>query len=102
MSIAQIPSGRFIAVQGVNPGAGRSVVALNLAFELAGHGSRVLLIDLDTDWPSLHRYFAMGSAQAAVLAACRFLEQQKLDANNLENLAVRLIAKGASINFLSG
>ena len=93
---------KVIGVTGVNPGAGKSVIALNLAFEMAANGSRVCLVDLDSSWPSLHRYLAVGSQQAAVLAACRFLQLEKLDANSLEGLAVRLVAKGASINFLSG
>jgi MinD-like ATPase involved in chromosome partitioning or flagellar assembly len=93
---------RLIAVRSVQSGAGRTVIASNLAFELAAIGRRVMLIDLDDAWPSLHRYFNLPQEKAAVLAASRLLEQGKLDANALEELAVRLVAKGSSIDFLSG
>jgi MinD-like ATPase involved in chromosome partitioning or flagellar assembly len=101
MAAAGMP-GELILVQGVNSGAGRSTVALNLAFELAGMGARVCLVDLDAQWPSLHKHLALNQQQASVLAACRFLEQGKLDANAYESLVVRVVAKGASIDFLSG
>lgn len=78
------------------------MIASNLAFELSATGKRVLLIDLDDQWPSVHRYFNLPQEKAAVLAGTRLLEQDKLDANALEELAVRLLAKGASIDFLSG
>ena len=93
---------QVIAVRSVQSGSGRTVIASNLAFELAAVGKRVVLIDLDDQWPSVHRYFNLPQEKAAVLAATRLLEQGKLDANALEELAVRLLAKGASIDFLSG
>ena len=91
-----------IAVRSVQPGAGRTVVASNLAFELAAAGARVMLIDLDNNWPSVHRYFNLPQQRAAVLAATRLFEQDKLDANALEDLGVRLVAKGVGVDFLSG
>jgi cellulose biosynthesis protein BcsQ len=93
---------KVISVQSVCSGTGRSAIAANLAFELAAGGTRVLLIDLDENWPSIHRQFALPSQQAAVLAAIRLMEQGKLDANAFEDLSVRLIAKGISVDFLSG
>jgi MinD-like ATPase involved in chromosome partitioning or flagellar assembly len=101
MAAAGMP-GELILVQGVNSCAGRSTVVLNLAFELAGMGARVCLMDLDVQWPSLQRHLALNQQQASVLAACRFIEQGKLDANAYESLVVRVVAKGASIDFLSG
>jgi len=96
------PGARIIAVRALTGSAGRSVVAANLAFELASSGSRVCLIDLDDNWPSLHRYFGLPKQQAAVLAAMRLLSQDKLDSNALEDLSVRLVAKGVGVDFLSG
>jgi MinD-like ATPase involved in chromosome partitioning or flagellar assembly len=93
---------QVIAVRSVQSGSGRTVIASNLAFELASVGKRVVLIDLDDQWPSVHRYFNLPQEKAAVLAGTRLIEQDKLDANALEELAVRLVAKGASIDFLSG
>jgi len=93
---------RVISVQSVSGGVGRSAIAANLAFELAATGARVALLDLDDAWPSLHRYFALPQQQAAVLAAMRLVSQQKLDSNSMEQLSVRLLAKGVGVDFLSG
>ena len=98
----ELPEVRVISVQSVSAGAGRSSIASNLAFELAATGSRVLLIDLDENWPSIHRQFGLPSQQAAVLAAMRLFDLGKLDANAFAELSVRLIARGVSIDFLSG
>lgn len=94
--------GRIIAVCSLCSGAGRSSLAANLAFELAASGARVMLVDLDENWPSIHRQFGLPNQQAAVLAALRLFEQERLDANALESLVVRLIAKRVSVDFLSG
>ena len=93
---------KVIAVEAISAGAGKSVLAANLAFELAAAGHRVCLIDLDTIWPSQHRYFGLPQQQAAVLAGMRLLEQDRLDFAALGNLTVRLVAKGANVDFLSG
>lgn len=93
---------KIISVQSICSGAGRSSIAVNLAFEFAAAGERVLLIDLDENWPSIHRQLGLPNQQAAVLAAIRLLEQGKLDANAFEELSVRLIARGTSVDFLSG
>ena len=101
-ALTQHTPAKIISVQSVCAGAGRSAIAANLAFELAAGGTRVLLIDLDENWPSIHRQFGLPNQQAAVLAALRLYEQEKLDANAFEELSVRLIARGVSIDFLSG
>ncbi|MFM7029746.1 MAG: CpaE family protein [Micrococcales bacterium] len=95
-------SGNVIAVQSVSPGVGKTVIAVNLAFELASRGARVCLVDLDETWPSAHRYLGLPQQRASVLAAMRFVEQQRLDANALEEISYRVVARGASIDFLSG
>lgn len=94
--------GNVYALRSVQDAAGKSVIAANLAFELASSGQKTLLLDLDYVWPSLHRYFNLPRHQASVLAALRFLGQGKLDANNMEELTVRLVAKGVGVDFMSG
>ena len=93
---------KVISLEAVVAGSGRSVLAANLAFELAAAGHRVCLIDLDTMWPSQHRYFGLPQQQAAVIAGMRLLEQDRLDFSSLGELTVRLVAKGAAVDFLSG
>lgn len=95
-------TGKIYALRSAQQGAGRSVIAANLAFELASTGSRTVLVDLDHEWPSLHRYFNLPKQQASVLAAVRLFGQGKLDANAMEDITVRLLANGVSIDFLSG
>jgi len=95
-------AGHLYALRSVHGGSGRSVIAANLAFELASTGRRTVLMDLDNVWPSLHRYFNLPKQQASVVAALRLLSQGKLDANALEELTVRLVARGISVDFMSG
>lgn len=94
--------GRVIALRSVSSGAGRTVVATNLAFEIAGNGRSVCLVDLDSEFPTIHRYFGITSPKAAVLAGARLIEQKRLDDSALEQLMVRLVSKGVSVEFFSG
>lgn len=97
-----IPTGASIWVESQTGGVGRTVIAANLAFELAANGRRVCLIDLDERFPALHEYFALPQRQAAVLAALRFLSQDRLDDAKLGELTARLVSKGAALDYLSG
>ena len=54
------PAARFIAVHG-RTGAGKSTIAANLAIALAGLRSRVVLIELDIERPSIHRTFGVNN-----------------------------------------
>ncbi len=95
-------SAKVIAVQSLLPGAGRSVIAANLAFELAATGGRVCLVDLDTQWPSQHRYFGLPQDQAAVIAGVRYLQQDRLTKEAFQELRIRLVSKGANVDLISG
>lgn len=94
--------GRVVAFRGVAAGAGRTVLAANLAFEVAALGRSVCIVDLDHQFPTLHRYFGISSPKAAVLAAARFAQQQRLDASTLDQLKVRLVSKGVGVDLISG
>jgi len=94
--------GRVISLRSVSPSAGKTVVAANLAFEMAALGRSVCLVDLDFQFPTLHRYFGISSPKAAVLAGARFMEQNRLDQSTLDQLRIRLVSKGVSLEFLSG
>jgi len=56
---------RLIAVGAAAPGAGKSVVASNLAVAMAGLGRHVLLVDLDASGPRLHTLFGVAPAEGA-------------------------------------
>lgn len=51
--------GRFIAVGGGRGGAGKSLVAVNLAVYFAQLGKRVVLVDADTTGGNLHAHFGL-------------------------------------------
>jgi MinD-like ATPase involved in chromosome partitioning or flagellar assembly len=97
-----MPIGASIWVESQTGGVGRTVIAANLAFELAAKGRRVCLIDLDERFPALHEYFALPQRQAAVLAAVRFLSQERFNDTKLGELTARLVSKGAALDYLSG
>ncbi len=51
---------RTLAICSATPGAGKSLVASNLAVSMAKEGNyTVLLVDLDLKNPSIHRYFSI-------------------------------------------
>jgi len=93
---------KIISVHSLLAGAGRSVIAANLAFELAAKGARVCLLDLDTVWPSQHRYFGLPQDQASVIAAMRYLQQERLTKEAFQELRIRLVSKGANVDLVSG
>lgn len=56
-----LPQGvrRVVAVGGGRPGAGHSILSMNLAVYLAQLGRRVVLVDSDASAPSLHRMLGL-------------------------------------------
>jgi len=51
------PPGRIITFYSYKGGTGRSLVLANIAWILAMHGRRVLVIDWDLEAPGIHRYY---------------------------------------------
>jgi capsular exopolysaccharide synthesis family protein len=55
---------RTLAVYSASPGAGKSLVASNLAVSMAREGNQtILLVDLDLKNPSIHKYFSLQPEQ---------------------------------------
>jgi non-specific protein-tyrosine kinase len=52
-----------ILVTSAAPGEGKSITSANLAVVFAQAGRRVLLVDADLRWPSIHRYFDLPNTQ---------------------------------------
>ena len=50
--------GRVITFYSYKGGTGRTMALANVAWVLASHGNRVLVLDWDLEAPGLHRYFA--------------------------------------------
>lgn len=94
-------SGKSIAVWGT-PGSGKTVIALNLAMELALLGHKVLLADLDTKGPSLSAYLGNPAEKSTLTTALRLAEQGRLDSEQLLGITEPLEAEGLSLRFLAG
>jgi Flp pilus assembly CpaE family ATPase len=81
---------RLLAVWGPTGAPGRSVVAVNLAAELAALGHPTLCIDLDTYGAALAQLVGLLDDGSGVAAACRAANAGSLDAATLQRLAVEV------------
>ncbi len=92
---------KLIAVWG-SSGSGKSLLATNLAFELASLGKRALLIDADTYNPSQSAALGITEPGPGVLAALRLGRQGRLNLAELERLSHELEFQKHSLRFLPG
>jgi len=97
---AQPPS-VVIAFRSLLGGAGKSLSAINFAFEAAALGKRVCLVDLDLHSPSLHRWFALPDANDSVAALARLIAQNRFEATSVEQVATTLQVKNAQVALLA-
>ncbi|MFM5904542.1 MAG: CpaE family protein [Micrococcales bacterium] len=93
--------GTTVAFRSLIAGQGKSVLALNFAFEAAALGNSVCLVDLDLTAPTLNRYFGLVDAKSAVTALARLIGQQRFDQSSLESTVVTIEAKGATLDLLT-
>lgn len=94
-------TGRIIGVWGTQ-GSGKSVIAINLAMELALEGRKVLLVDLDTKSPALGTYLGSNHSKPLFSQVLRLSELGRLNSENLLERCNKLEADAASIWFLPG
>lgn len=92
---------KLISVWG-SSGSGKSTLAVNLAFELASLGHRVLLVDGDSYSPSLSAALGVLKPSGGILAALRLARQERLDAPELMRLSDQLSFGSQSLQFLAG
>jgi MinD-like ATPase involved in chromosome partitioning or flagellar assembly len=78
-----------IAIWG-SAGAGKSLIAANLAFEFASFGAKTLLVDLDQRRPSLAALLALVDAGPGITAVTRLGRQGRLTASELVRLSADL------------
>lgn len=93
---------RCIAVWGPVGSPGRTIVAINVAAELALDGKRVLLIDADSYGASVAANLGLLDESATFAQACRSADQGLLNVNTLSGIASEVVFDGGSISLLSG
>lgn len=95
-------TGRIITVWGPMGSPGRTVVAVNVAAELAATQDSVLLIDADTYAASVAASLGMLEEAAGLAQACRLADQGRLDEEGLRRCVTRVSVAGASLDVLTG
>lgn len=94
--------GRIIAVWGPAGAPGRTLVAANIAGELAAEGQSVLLVDADSYGASVAALLGLLDEAAGLAQACRLADQGLLDADALLRIATTVPTKAGTIRVLTG
>jgi MinD-like ATPase involved in chromosome partitioning or flagellar assembly len=94
--------GRIIAVWGPAGAPGRTLVAANIAGELAAEGQSVLLVDADSYGASVAALLGLLDEAAGLAQACRLADQGLLDADALLRIATTVPTKAGAIRVLTG
>ena len=85
------------------PGSpGRTTLACSIAAELVESGKRVLLIDTDTQAPSIDVMLGLNDHPAGIAAAFRLVNQQRFDLEQLQRLSVVLELSGEVLTVMTG
>ena len=90
-----------IAVWG-SAGSGKTLLAINLAFELARFDKRVLLVDLDLKRPSISAWLGLTEAGPGITAAMRLSKSGRLSIEELQRLCAELKFAGSHLDVLPG
>ena len=93
---------QVISTWGPSGSPGKTVLAINIAFELALAGHRVLLIDLDTVAPSIETQLNLVDHPAGLAAACRLAAQDRLTESELLRLSQPIQVSGNTLHVMTG
>jgi MinD-like ATPase involved in chromosome partitioning or flagellar assembly len=95
-------TGRIIAVWGPAGSPGRTLVAANIAGELAAEGKSVLLVDADSYGASVAAVLGLLDEAAGLAQACRLADQGVLDGAALLRIAAPVATRAGSFRVLTG
>ncbi|MET4900938.1 chromosome partitioning protein [Paenarthrobacter sp. CC6] len=95
-------AGRIFAVWGPTGAPGRTLLAVNMAAELAADGQSVILVDADSYGASVSAMLGLLDESAGLAQACRLADQGLLDADALAGTASRVFTKAGSFRVLTG
>ncbi|MEE2521381.1 P-loop NTPase [Pseudarthrobacter sp. J75] len=95
-------SGSIIAVWGPAGAPGRTLVAANIAGELAADGKSVILVDADTYGASIAALLGLLDESAGFAQACRLADQGVLDTETMDRIAVPVATRSGTFRVLTG
>lgn len=102
VTLGNAARGRIIAVWGPAGAPGRTLVAANIAGELAAEGQSVLLVDADSYGASVAALLGLLDEAAGLAQACRLADQGLLDAEALLRIATTVATKAGTFRVLTG
>ena len=95
-------TGQIITVWGPAGSPGRTLVAANMAGELAAAGNSVLLVDADSYGASIAGLLGLLDESAGLAQACRLADLGQLDAGALLKVATPVALKSGTLRVLTG
>lgn len=95
-------AGQITAVWGPIGAPGRTLLAVNLAAELAAAGESVILVDADSYGASVSAVLGLLDESAGLAQACRLADQGLLDIDALKAAAIPVYTKGGTFRVLTG
>jgi Mrp family chromosome partitioning ATPase len=99
---ARAGKGQIIAVWGPAGSPGRTLVAANIAGELAADGKSVLLVDADSYGASVAAMLGLLDEAAGLAQACRLADQGLLDGDALLRIATPVATRSGTFRVLTG
>lgn len=91
----------LVAVWG-SAGSGKTMLAINLAFELTRLNQKVLLVDLDMCRPSVAAWLGLADAGPGITAALRLARSSRLQVDEVLRLCAELKFGGSRVDILTG
>lgn len=93
--------GRLVACWG-SAGSGKTSVSVNLSFELASLGKRVLLVDLDSYRPAVAALLGLVDAGPGITAVLRLARSGRLNLEELDRLGQEISFGKQSLRVITG